>query len=152
MNLTNPRRLAALAVASAALAPVGAHAQTTVLPGYWESSNSVSLLLSSKSSTRKCLTAEQVQQWVTNPETKHYTCVYDHKHIADGHATFHGVCTDKKGRHAAVSIDGTYAPEHFVLNAHMSFHMTAGIDLPVMATTDAHRISATCPADLPPGQ
>jgi hypothetical protein len=151
MSVFNPKVLAALALAGAAL-PVGAHAQATVLPGYWESSNSVSMLLSSKSSTRKCLTAEQVQQWITNPQTKHYSCVYDRRHIAAGHATFHGVCTDKKGHHAVVSIDGTYAPEHFVLNAHMRFHLTAGIDLPVMATTDAHRISATCPADLPPGQ
>ncbi|MHB8285828.1 MAG: DUF3617 domain-containing protein [Caulobacteraceae bacterium] len=152
MKIVKSQLLAAAAVLGATLAPLAAHAQTTVLPGYWESNNSVSLLLSSKSTTRKCLTAEQVQQWVTNPETKHYTCVYDHKHIADGHATFHGICTDKKGRHAAVSIEGTYAPEHFVLNAHMQFHMTAGVDLPVMATTDAHRISATCPADLPPGE
>jgi hypothetical protein len=151
MKVFNPKVLAALALAVGAL-PIGAQAQTTVLPGYWESANSVSMLLSSKSSTRKCLTAEQVQQWITNPQTKHYSCVYDRRHIADGHATFHGVCTDKKGRHAAVSIDGTYAPEHFVLNAHMRFHLTAGIDLPVMATTDAHRIGATCPADLPPGQ
>ena len=152
MNNVQSKALAAAAVLGAALAPVAAHAQSTVLPGYWESNNSVSLLLSSKSTSRKCLTMEQVQQWLTNPETKHYTCVYDHKHIADGHATFHGVCTDKKGRSAAVSIDGTYAPEHFVLNAHMKYRLSAGVDIPVMATTDAHRISATCPADLPPGE
>lgn len=151
MTMFNPRIFVAFALVGATL-PAAAQAQTTVLPGYWESSNSVSLLLSSKSISRKCLTAEQVQAWITNPETKHYTCVYDRKHIAEGHATFHGICTDKKGRHATVSIEGTYAPEHFVLNAHMQFHMTAGVDIPVMATTDAHRISATCPADLPPGQ
>ncbi len=146
--MTSPSLLAvrlAFAASAVLAGAAAARAQTTVLPGYWESTNSVSLLVSSKSTTRKCLTAAEVNEWITNPSTKHYSCVYDHRQIADGHASFRGVCTDHKGHQAKVAITGDYQPEHFVLNAHLKYHLTAGIDVPVVATTDAHRLSATCP-------
>jgi hypothetical protein len=149
-----PARTALCAVLLAACcAPAAAGAaERTILPGYWESTDTVEVLFSSTKTSHKCLTADQVEQWLTAPATSHYACTYDQRHVGDGHASFHGVCRDKKGRSLTVAIKGEYAPEHFHLLAHFHYMLTAGIAIPGDATTDAHRISAECPVSEEPGK
>jgi Protein of unknown function (DUF3617) len=151
MSLTRLALGAALLTACSLPTAAGA-IESTILPGYWESNDTVEVLFSSTKTSRKCLTADQVEQWLTAPATRHYSCTYDQRHVADGQASFHGVCKDKKGRTLTVAIKGQYEPEHFHLVAHFNYMLTAGIAIPGDATTDAHRISAECPAAPEPNK
>jgi hypothetical protein len=159
LQATGPRRmmsvrtvLAAAVLAACAAPSVAGAVESTILPGYWESTDTVDVLFTSTKTSHKCLTADQVEQWLTAPATRHYSCTYDQRHVADGQASFHGVCKDKKGRTLTVAIKGAYEPEHFHLTAHFHYMLTAGIAIPGDATTDAHRISADCPAGVEPGK
>lgn len=141
----NPKRLAGAALLVLCSGSAAAAAET-ILPGYWESTNSL-LLVSSTS--RKCLTADQVQAFISGPSNRHYTCTYVHRRVAGGHVSLKGSCVDRKGRGGEIAITGSYTPTEFHLKGTLVPH---GIPLPIPASTDARRISAECPADLPPGK
>ena len=147
-------RSLALGALLATAPPAAAFAADTspILPGYWESTDRLEVLLSSTKVSRKCLTADQVSEWLTAPATRHYSCTYDQRHVGGGHASFHGTCMDKRGRTLKVAITGAYTPEAFHLVAHFQYMLTAGIAIPGDATTDAHRLSATCPEGVEPGR
>lgn len=147
----------AAVLALAATAPRAA-AQETVLPGYWESNESysaLSSLLNGASHDRKCLTAAQIEQFLAAPSTKHYRCTYDHHGLENGRAHFNqGACFSHAGRKvlSGVGIDGTYSPERFHLDFHYRYMLSPTLGVPGVASIDAHRISAECPADVPPGK
>ena len=149
---------AAQAAAAALLlaVPSLAHAQASpVLPGYWESSESYSILLAGSSRGRKCLTEAQVNDFITAPQTSHYRCAYASRQVGDGQARFRGgACYSHKGRKVLsdVQVDGRYAPESFHLAFQFHLVLSSGVGLPGSALIDAHRISAECPADLPAGK
>ena len=153
----NARRTFAGGVALLTLAmPTLAMAQgAPVLPGYWESDESYSVLLSGATHARKCLTEAQVNAFINAPQTSHYNCTYTVREVADGTARFRGgACYTHKGRKVLsnVNVDGRYAPESFQLRFRFNLQVSAGVGLPGNAAIDAHRISAQCPADLPPGK
>ena len=140
--------LKALSAAAVLLAASPALAQQTILPGYWESTSQANMLGKGDPKTdRRCITPDQVNAYMSGPSTSHYTCTYSSKAIHGGVAEFKGQCVDKHGTSFDVGMRGTYSPE--------AFHMDARFALPNLpmfsgtATTDAHRISAECPA---PGQ
>jgi hypothetical protein len=122
-----------------------AFAEAPIKPGYWESTNVASLIGPGTPKTeRRCITADKVDEYLSGPSTSHYHCTYSRKSIAGGVADFKGQCVDKHGTAFNVALHGTYSGE--------AFHMDATLSLPNLpingsATTDAHRISATCPAD-----
>jgi hypothetical protein len=62
--------------------------------------------------------------------------------VKDGKIALKGTWTDKKGRVAPITAKGSYTPESFRLNANGK--TVNGI--PMVATLEAKRISATCPA------
>jgi len=138
----------ALTAAIVVLAAAPAMAQQTILPGYWESTSQANLLGRGEPKTeRRCITADKVSAFVSGLSTGHYTCTYSSKSVKGGVADFKGQCVDKHGTRFDVAMHGAYAPE--------AFHMDARLELPHLpmfsgtATTDAHRISADCPADSP---
>lgn len=133
--------LAATVAAAAAAAP--AFAQSTILPGYWESRGSIFFV--DQKPVRKCITASQVDEYMSGPSNRHYTCTYTHKQISGGKADMVGSCVDHKGRRSEVAIHGAYSPTEF--NVRWSFHpRVAGLSIPLSGTMQAHRLSATCPA------
>jgi Protein of unknown function (DUF3617) len=121
-------------------------AQQTILPGYWESTSSsrTSLSKSDPKTERRCITPDKVNAYLSGPSTSHYTCTYSSRTIQGGVADFKGQCVDKHGTSFDVAMHGTYSPE--------AFHLDARFVLPNLpmfggsASTDAHRISADCPA------
>ena len=119
-------------------------AEHPILPGYWESTSRATFIIDQPPKTdRRCLTEETVDQYMSSPSTSHYKCSYTKKSVANGKADFEGQCHDKHGRTFLISIQGTYGPDHFRMKA------TFGVpNLPISggALTEAHRISATCPA------
>ena len=143
--------LACALLLTALAAPVVAHA-SPVLPGYWDSADTYSVLLSGGGHSRKCLTAEKIDSFVAAPSNSHYRCTYASQQISAGQASYRGgACFSKSGRKVLsdVSVDGRYQPEAFHLLFHFKLMVSAGggIGLPGSAEITARRISAECPAE-----
>lgn len=139
--------------AAIALAVVGALAPVTALgaegkptPGYWEVTNTTTVLISSKKVERRCLVASEINKFLTGPSNRHYACTYPTRSVGGGKIALKGSCTTKKGQVADVSAQGTYSPTTFKLNATLSTRI-GGIPLSGVNTTVAKRLGDTCPAD-----
>jgi hypothetical protein len=130
-----------------------AHAQEApILPGYWESQDSYSVLFSGGSHDRKCLTTAMIAKFIESPSLKRYACTYASHSLQNGQAHFDGgACYSKKGRKVLsdVALRGDFAPEHFHLDARFKLVVSAGggIGLPGTAQIDAHRLAPTCPVE-----
>ncbi len=135
-----------------------AQAQDTVghpLPGYWEGRNHWSITIAGKTDVkRQCLSAAQVERWMTSPAPKHYTCTYAYKQVGNGHMSLRGACLDKKGQGGDAVATGTYSPEAFHIDATLSHIRIGAFVLPIVgsAAIDAHRLSAECPEGMTPGR
>jgi hypothetical protein len=120
-------------------------AQQTILPGYWESTSQANLLGRSDPKTeRRCITADKVADYFSGPSTSHYTCTYSSQKIHGGVADMVGQCVDRHGTSFNIVLHGTYSAESFHMDARFAL-----ANLPMFngtATTDAHRLSADCPA------
>ena len=127
---------------------VPAAAATTILPGYWESANHLQLLMTKDSTDRKCITPEQVENYLTGPSNSHYTCTYTSRTVGGGTVHLAGECVDRNGIHMNVDLHGTYSPEAFHLKANFMANL-GGMPLQGSATTDARRLSADCPTADP---
>ncbi len=122
-----------------------------ILPGYWDSNESYSVLFSGGGHDRKCLTKPLIEKFISAPSLKRYDCTYASRSLHDGHAQFSGgACYSHKGRKvlSGVALRGTFSPESFHLDARFDLMVSAGVGLPGTASIDAHRISADCP--VPP--
>ena len=131
----------------AATAPGARASDTGVLPGYWQSVNKSNFVVSKTTEDRKCLTAAEVNAFMTNLSNRHYKCDYPTRIVGGGHLRLRGRCVDKHGTAVDVDATGEYAPEWFRIEARWSL---AGLPIGGKASTEAHRISATCPAQSPP--
>ena len=131
--------LGAALVANAAAATETA--ETPILPGYWKYSVKA-LSLVTMDSGRRCLKAEEIEEFIAFPGNRHYRCTYPTKTIGGGRMSMEGACVDKKGRSAPIRATGTYSPENFRLNVRLT--TTNGI--PMAGTMTAQRVSAACPA------
>jgi hypothetical protein len=153
MSLSRNALCAAILAACSVPAVGHAAASNTILPGYWESTEQYSVLLSGQNHDRKCLTKAQIDDFLNAPHTKHYQCNYSSQQVADGHAAFHGgACFSHTGRKVLsdVQVAGDYAPERFRLGFRFNLLVSAGVGLPGSGSIDAHRISAECPVDAKP--
>jgi len=132
--------LAALALAGSAAA-----AEPPIRPGCWESTNHVTSPINQTSTTRKLITAADVDRFLTAPN-HHYTCDYPTRHVGGGRLLLKGACTDNKGRQIEVDSKGRYTPESFHVEAVIAMRLL-GLPMQGRATTDARRIGDTCPAE-----
>ncbi|HUO23151.1 MAG TPA: DUF3617 family protein [Caulobacteraceae bacterium] len=141
-------RLIIVACAAAALPFQSLAAETSpILPGYWESTDTVTSPIQQSKTSRKCITADQIESYLTGPVNNHYRCRYNDRKL-DGHNfSMTGDCVDSSGIPAKVAIEGVYTPTSFTMNGRIRI-VIGGLGIPVSASTDAHRISAECP---PPG-
>jgi hypothetical protein len=135
-----PAALLVLALATPALA------SQAILPGYWESTNAVTFPLPDKKTERKCISAAQIEDYLSGPSNNHYTCHYDSRRVEDGQLAMQGHCVDNNGLTSKIKVEGAYTPTSFNLKGHLQM-IIGGLTVPVEASTDAHRISAACPAD-----
>ena len=115
-------------------------------PGYWEVTNSATLLFTSKKVEQRCLVASEINKFMTGPSNRHYACTYPTRQVGGGHISLKGSCTTKKGQVADISAKGTYSPTTFKLNAALSTKI-GGLPLSGTATTNARRLGDTCPAE-----
>ena len=128
-------------LASPAIAPAQTAAQTEVLPGYWEYTTSA---VGQRDSEQKCVRPSEINRFFGGLSTRRWRCTYPTRVVGDGAARFEGSCTDPKGRHVNVRLNGTYEQT--------SFRFRGGAQLLrgtpyIPATITARRISAQCPAN-----
>jgi hypothetical protein len=151
------RRLPALTALAASLAAAALgllaaparSADTPILPGYWESTNRLTAIITLKEVKRRCITAADVSKFMNGPSNRHYSCTYPTKVVEDGALTFKGSCVSKKGRQVKIEATGSYTPTSFTVVADVDTKL-AGVPLGGRASTEARRISDTCPPPAPP--
>lgn len=132
-----------LALAAAAPAAVARETPTTIQPGWWESTNTLSLVISNTEVERRCITPADVDKVLNGRINRHYTCTYPEKRVGDGKMFFKGYCVDKRGRRVNVTATGTYSASAFTMNASLSGKV-AGVPLSATASTNAKRLGDTC--------
>lgn len=128
--------------AAPAVAREGAGA-SAIQPGWWESTNTLNLIISNTEVERRCITPADVDKVLSGRINHHYTCTYPEKRVADGKMYFKGTCVDKRGRTVNVTARGTYSQTAFTLSANLSGKV-AGVPLSATATTNARRLGDTC--------
>ncbi len=136
-------RLAPLALALAALAGPAAAAES-ILPGYWESTNRMLSPIRTTDVEKRCLTKADVEKFMMGPSNRHYSCTYPTRSFAGGKILLRGSCVNKRGRQVAVSGEGEFTPTTFKLVANIATTF-AGIPVSGRASTEARRLSDTCP-------
>ena len=120
-----------------------------ILPGLWESTDTVTSPFQETKTSRKCITPEQIESYLTGPVNNHYSCRYKDKKIGDGTFSMVGDCVDNSGIPAKVAVRGVYTDTSFSMTGRLRI-MIGGLAIPVSASTDAHRVSAECPAPAAP--
>lgn len=134
-----------LLAAAFMVAPAAAGAATTILPGYWESTNKLLSPIKQSKTEKRCITPADVDKFLAGPSNRHYACTYPTKVFAGGRITLKGTCVSKKGRKVAVQGSGTYTPTSFNLTAEIATEFL-GLDIAGKASTEARRIADVCPA------
>lgn len=143
------KALPALLVVLAAAAPAGAAmAATTILPGYWESTNRLLSPIKQTKTEKRCITPADVDKFLAGPSNRHYACTYPTKVFSGGKITLKGTCVSKKGRKVAVQGSGAYTPTSFNLTAEIATEFL-GLDIAGKASTEARRLGDTCPPPEP---
>jgi len=141
MRLLAPALIAGTLILGAATAVTASYAASkpeTILPGQWDYSYRIGPIPAGSES--RCLKQADVEQFAKGICTRRYTCDYDTRVVKDGKVALKGTWTDKKGRVAPVTANGTYTTEAFRLNVHMK---TIN-GLPLAGVLNATRTSATC--------
>ena len=139
----------AFLIALAALALAGAaQAATTILPGYWESTNRLLSPIKQSKTEKRCITPADVDKFLAGPSNRHYACTYPTKVFSGGRITLKGTCVSKKGRKVAVQGSGSYTPTSFNLTAEIATEFL-GLDIAGKASTEARRIADACPPPEP---
>lgn len=138
------RNLALLGLLAAAAAAPGAVAQeTSIRPGWWESVNKASMVISKTEVERRCITPADVDKILSGRINRHYTCTYPVKRVGEGRMYFKGTCVDKRGRRVNIEANGTYSATAFQLSADLSGKY-GGIPLAATMSTTARRLGDTC--------
>ena len=123
-------------------------AASPIQPGYWESTNRLLSPIKQTKTERRCITPADVDKFVSGPSNRHYACTYPTKVFAGGKITLKGTCVSKKGHKVAVQGAGSYTPTSFDLTAEIAT-VFLGLDIAGKASTEARRISDTCPPPAP---
>ena len=119
---------------------VAAPASPIINPGYWDyTTRMLGIPVDHK---KRCLKADEVEDFLTKPCNRHYTCVYPTKQVSNGKLLLEGYWQNKEGKRATVKANGTYQPKAFSIKA--SGSAIGGI--PFMASMDAKWLGAQCPA------
>ncbi|PZQ62340.1 MAG: hypothetical protein DI570_11275 [Phenylobacterium zucineum] len=141
-------RLPLALVILASLAAPAVAAPTTILPGYWESTNRLLSPIKQTKTEKRCITPADVEKFMSGPSNRHYTCTYPTKVFAGGKIRLKGTCVSKKQRKVEVQGSGAYTPTSFNLTAEIATEFL-GLDIAGKASTEARRIADTCPPPEP---
>ena len=122
-----------------------AGAQDSILPGYWESVESVTSPIASTKTEQRCITPKDIAKFMSCYINHHYECVCPRQSIGGGRIAFKGQCVDNKGQQVNIEGTGSFTPTTLHMTARAGFKLF-GLSLDADASTDAHRLGDTCPA------
>ncbi|HRD45507.1 MAG TPA: hypothetical protein PLF78_03380, partial [Caulobacter sp.] len=77
------RTLALLSLLGLFAAPAMAR-ETTIQPGWWESTNVLNFIITDTDHERRCITPADVDKVMSGRINRHYTCTYPEKRVSDG--------------------------------------------------------------------
>ena len=133
---------AALTLGLAIAAP--ALAQKAISPGYWETTSKVTSPFPTQKTERRCLQQADVAKFMEGKINHIYKCTYPTKEVGGGRMVLKGSCATKDGAPVPISGEGTFTAESMHLEARIVANV-GGLNIPVRAVTDAHRLSESCP-------
>ncbi|CAN7182399.1 DUF3617 family protein [Phenylobacterium sp. LjRoot225] len=142
-----------LLAAAALAAPAAAQPSqpdSTILPGYWESTNRLLSPIRTSKVERRCITPADVEKFLAGPSNRHYDCSYPSKVIDNGVIRMAGTCVKRKGGGGKIKVagEGAYTQTSFNITATIATEI-AGIPLSGRASTEARRIADSCPTPPP---
>jgi hypothetical protein len=133
-----------------ALALAGpAAAQKAISPGYWETTSKVTSPFPTQKTERRCLQPADVAKFMEGKINHIYTCTYPTKEIGAGKMRLEGTCATRDGPAIPISGQGAFTADTMHLEARITPQI-GGLSVPVHATTDARRLSETCPDPAAP--
>jgi uncharacterized protein DUF3617 len=139
-------RLTAALVAAAVLAgPAAAAAQTTIRPGYWETTSQIISPFRTTKTERRCIRPEDVEKVLAGAPNHNYTCTYPTREIGNGRIRLAGSCKTKHSDPVPINSEGVYTQDTMRLDAHMSARVGT-LTIPVHARTSGTRLGDACPA------
>jgi len=136
------KSLTALVLAAAVAGP--AAAQTSIEPGYWETTSQVISPFPTKKTEQRCIRPEDVAKVIGGAPNRHYTCTYPTREIADGKIRLVGSCKTKNSDPVPVNGEGVYMRVNLRLDAHVKARL-GGLTVPVHARTTGKRLGDVCP-------
>ena len=141
------RLIPLLAAPLLALTALGAaSAQNAISPGYWETTSKVTSPFPTQKTERRCLKPTDVAKFMEGKINHIYTCTYPTKQIGGGKIHLKGSCATKDGAPVPIEGEGAFTHETMHIDARVSLQI-GGLSMPVRASTDAKRLSDSCPAD-----
>ncbi len=129
---------------AAAAAAVGARAQDSIRPGYWEAVEQVRSPIASDKTERRCVTPKDVAKFMGCYINHHYECACPEQSIGAGRIAFKGQCVDHKGQHVDIEGSGSFTATTLHMTARADFKLL-GLPIGADASTDARRLGDTCP-------
>ena len=130
--------------AAAAAVAGPAAAQTTIAPGYWETTSRVISPIPTSKTERKCIKPEDIDKFIGGAPNRHYACTYPTREVANGKIRLAGSCKTKNSAPVPISGEGTYTRDTLRLEARVEAKL-GGLTVPVRARTEGRRIADTCP-------
>lgn len=132
----------ALTVAAAAPAA----AQSAISPGYWETISKVTSPFPTRKTERRCIKPQDVSKFMEGKVNHIYTCTYPTREVGDGKIRLEGTCATRDGPAIPITGQGAFTSETLHLEARIAPQI-GGLTVPVRASTDAKRLSDSCPAE-----
>lgn len=132
--------LAILAIA----APSVAASQTSIKPGYWETTSQIVSPFPTSKTEKRCIRAEDVEKVIAGSPNHNYTCTYPTKEIGGGKIKLAGSCKTKHDAPVPISSTGVYTADTLRMDAYVKAKI-AGLTVPVHARTSGKRIGDVCP-------
>jgi hypothetical protein len=138
------RLTAAFAAAAVLAGPTAAAAQTTILPGYWETTSQILSPFPTSKTERRCIRPEDVEKVLAGSPNHNYTCTYPTREIGGGKIRLGGSCKTRDGEPVPVSSEGVYTSDSLRLDAYVRAKIGA-LSIPVHARTSGKRLGDICP-------
>jgi hypothetical protein len=140
MTRTTALVAAALLAGPALAAPL----QSSIEPGYWETTSQIVSPFPTSKTEKRCIRAEDVDKVIAGSPNHNYTCTYPTKEISGGRIRLAGSCKTKHDEPVPIESRGVYTADSLRLDATVKAKI-AGLTVPVHARTTGRRIGDTCP-------
>jgi hypothetical protein len=135
---------AAFAAAAVLAGPGVALAQTTIQPGYWETTSQILSPFPTTKVERRCIRPEDVDKVIAGSPNHNYTCTYPTKEIGGGKIRLAGSCKTKNSDPVPISTEGVYTADSLRMDAYVRAKV-GGLSIPVHARTSGKRLGDVCP-------